>query len=124
MPDECERHVSRVSGHRGDEVGGRVVLDDDEQALVVDGAVVAARRRRPHGRSLVAIQRVFSEPETDSSTEVDALYTGVPTDASVQGGAIMKAAIFTAEWCETPAARAVEHHSLGWYGHATPDKEP
>ena len=26
MPDECERHVSRVSGHRGDEVGGRVVL--------------------------------------------------------------------------------------------------
>ena len=69
-------------------MGGRVVLDDDEQALVVDGAVVAARRRRPHGRSLVAIQRVFSEPETDLSTEVDALYTGVPTDASVQGGAI------------------------------------
>ena len=53
MPDECERHVSRVSGHRGDEVGGRVVLDDDELALVVDGVAVAARRRRPHGRSLL-----------------------------------------------------------------------
>lgn len=68
-------------------MGGRVVLDDDEQAQVVDAEEVA-RRRRPHGRSLVAIQRVFSEPETDSSTEVDALHTGVPTDASVQGGAI------------------------------------
>ena len=108
------------------------MLDDDELALVVDGVAVAARRRRPHSRSLVAIQRVCSEPETDSSTEVDArgdqihevVHTGAPTDASVQGGAIMKAAISTAEWCETPAARAVEHLSLGWYGRATPDKEP
>ena len=36
----------------------------------------------------------------------------------------MKAAISTAEWRETPAARAVEHLSLGWYGRATSDKEP
>ena len=57
MPDECERHVSRVSGHCGDEVGGRVVLDDDEQALVVDGAVVAARRRQPYGRPLLLRSR-------------------------------------------------------------------
>ena len=131
MPDECERHVSHVSGHRGDEVGGRVVLNDDEQALVVDGAVVVARRRRPHGRSLVAIQRVCSEPETDSSTEVDARgeSTKYCTPASPpmppsKVALLMKAAIFTAEWCETPAARAVEHLSLGWYGRATPDKEP
>jgi len=108
-------------GHRGDEVGGRVSLDDDEQALVIDGAVVVARRRRPHGRSLVAIQRVCSEPETDSSTEVDA--RGDPMPPS-KVASYMKAAIFTAEWCETPAARAVEHLSLGWYGRATPDKEP
>ena len=70
------------------------MLDDDEQAHVVDAKEVA-RRRRPHGRSLVAIQQVCSEPETDLSTEVDAhgdqihevLHTSVPTDVSVQGGA-------------------------------------
>jgi len=57
VPDECERHESLESEHRGDEVGGRVVLDDDEQALVVDGAVVASRRRQPYGRPLLPRSR-------------------------------------------------------------------
>ena len=49
--------TSLESEHRGDEVGGLVVLDDDEQALVVDGAVVAARRRQPYGRPLLLSSR-------------------------------------------------------------------
>ena len=86
MPDECERHESLESEHRGDEVGGRVVLDDDEQAQVVDGAVVVARRRQPYGRPLLPRTMLIVVRRREEKWHVP---TDVPAGALVQGGADM-----------------------------------